>query len=155
MSELWQALQLWPVRAALVGGAAWLLIPQKYVAYATLQVAFAQDTPTGRSSYRNDFPIYLKTQVARIKSRDVLLKALARDEVRNLNVIRSYPDTLSVLTWLEEYLKVDYQDSNELLTVSLPGEEPEELVVIVGAITNSYLEIINSRENSLRRRVLP
>jgi succinoglycan biosynthesis transport protein ExoP len=145
------ALCLGLVTAGVVGATAWLLIPTKYVAYATLQVAFAQDTPTGRGSYRNDFPIYLKTQASRLKSRDVLLKALSRDEVRNLNVIRAYPDTLSVLTWLEEYLRVEFQDSMELLTVSLPGEEPEELVVIVSAITNAYLAIINDRENSLRK----
>lgn len=134
-----------------VAAALMYLMPTKYVAYATLQVAFAQDTPAAKSAYRNDFPIFLKTQAARIKSRDVLLKALSQEQVRNLAVIRSHPDTLSVLTWLEEYLKVDFQDSMELLTVSLPGESPEELAVVVNAITNSYLAILNDREHTLRR----
>jgi len=38
--------------------------------------------------------------------------------------IKKHPDTLSTLTWMEEYLKIEIQDNSELLTVSLTGDNP-------------------------------
>src|SRR5205823_2823624 len=123
----------------------------KYQAFSLLQVAANRTSLGWGGEGRNDFPTYLKTQAGRIKSRDVLMKALAQDQVRNLRLIKKQPDTLTTLTWLEENLKVDFQDSSELLTVSLLGEEPGELVIVVNALTKSYLSIIASQEKGQRK----
>lgn len=132
-------------------GAVWLLVPAKYQAFALLQVAANRTSLAWGGEGRNDFQTYMKTQAGRIKSREVLMKALGQDQVRNLRLIKKHSDTLSTLTWLEEYLKVDFQDGSELLTLSLVGEEPAELVVVVSALTKSYLNIIGNQEKAQRK----
>lgn len=131
--------------------ALWFLMPAKYQAFSLLQVAVNRASLGGINDGRNDFQTYMKTQAGRLKSRDVLMKALGQDQVRNLGLIKRQPDTLSTLTWIDENLKVDIQDQSELLTVSLTGEEPAELVILVNALTRSYLNIISTQENSERK----
>ncbi|MCI0638810.1 MAG: polysaccharide biosynthesis tyrosine autokinase [Gemmataceae bacterium] len=132
--------------------AVWLIMPAKFAAFSLLQVSANRTSlGWGIDGSRNDFVTYLKTQAARIKSRDVLVKALSQDAVRNLNLIKKHPDTLTTLTWLEENLKVDYQDGSELLTLSLADYDPAELTVVVNAITKSYLNILSSQEKTLRK----
>jgi capsular exopolysaccharide synthesis family protein len=128
-----------------------VVLPQKYLAFATVQVASFPEKAGGRS-YINDFMQQVKTNATRIKSRDVLVKALAKEKVRNLGIVTSHPSAFSVITWLEEYLKVDTQDNNELISVSLPGDDPEELVVLLDAITHSYLQIVNGKESGQRKK---
>src|SRR5262249_52459127 len=74
------------------------------------------------------------------------LGALKQDKVRNLQLIKHFPDTLSALTWLTDELKVDFQDGNELLTLTVSGDDPEELVVLANGLMNSYLNIVNGKE---------
>ncbi|MFO0964510.1 MAG: polysaccharide biosynthesis tyrosine autokinase [Gemmataceae bacterium] len=104
-----------------------------------------------RADTRADFATYLKTQAARIKSRDVLMKAMNTDAVRNLRLVQKHPDTLSALTWLEENMKIEVQDGSELMEVGVFGEDPDELVVLVNALTKSYLSIIGSYEKSVKK----
>lgn len=131
--------------------ALWLLLPAKYQAFSLLQVSANRTSLGWGGEGRNDFPTYMKTQAGRIKSRDVLMKALNQDQVRSLRIIKNQSDTLTTLAWLEDNLKVDFQDGSELLTISLMGEEPGELVVIVNALTKSYLNIIGGQEKAVRK----
>jgi capsular exopolysaccharide synthesis family protein len=96
------------------------------------------------------FPIIMKTQAARIKNRDVLLRALNNEQVRNLQLVRKFPDTLSTITWLDKELKVDFQDGSEFLTVTLESEDPEEAVVLLDAVFQAYLSLVNGKEDSVR-----
>src|SRR5262249_36342869 len=131
--------------------ALWFLMPAKFLAFSLLQVARDRVSLGGQSDGRNDFQTYMKTQAGRLKNRDVVMKALSQDQVRNLWLVKRHPDTLSTLTWIDENLKVDIQDQSELLTVSLTGEEPAELVILVNALTRSYLNIISAQENAERK----
>ncbi len=135
--------------AVTVGAAAYLTMPQSYVAFATVQIAASPDI-IGKAGWRPDLNTVMKTQATRFKGRDILLKALGQEKVRNLNLVKRHPSTLGVLTWLEENLKIETQDNNELMSVSLSGDEPEELVVMVDALTGSYLSIINGKEQRER-----
>jgi capsular exopolysaccharide synthesis family protein len=152
----------WPLALALglllapaAGAGAWLLLSARYTAFAQLHLAAVPpsigpkgaDTPEGRS----EFATFQKTQAARIKSRLVLTPALARDEVKRLDVVRQQADPVA---WLEEEIKVEHQDGNEIMTVSLSGSSPSETVTIVDAVVKSYEEqIVNAERDRRNRRV--
>src|SRR4029077_12432418 len=95
--------------------------------------------------YRMDFPTIVKTEAARIKNRDVLLAALNNEQVRNLSMVRRFPDTLYTILWLEDELKVEIADGNEFINISLNGESPDEVVALVDAITKAYLFLVNGK----------
>src|SRR5205823_9928853 len=72
------------------------------------------------------------------------------DKVRNLGIMRRFPSAREAVTWLQEDLKVDTQEINEIMTITLPGDDAEELVVMVDALTHAYLSIINGKEQGQR-----
>jgi capsular exopolysaccharide synthesis family protein len=130
---------------------AWLLLPARFTAFALMQVSSKSGPLTDRHNNRDEFTIAMKTTAARLKSRDVLMRTLSQDQVRNLSLIKKHPDTLSTLTWMEEFLKIDIQDNSELLTVSLTGEEPNDLQVIVNNMVKSFMTITSTEEKTRRK----
>jgi capsular exopolysaccharide synthesis family protein len=141
--------------AGLVGAAAWVLLPARFTAFALLQVSSKQTTPlAGGTGTKEDFVIMQKTIAARLKSRDVLMRTLSQDQVRHLGLIKKHPDTLSTLTWLEEYLKIEIQDNSELLTVSLTGEDPNDLQVIVNNMVKAFMTITSTEDKTRRKERL-
>jgi capsular exopolysaccharide synthesis family protein len=148
----------WPlalVLCVLAGGgalaAAYFLVPAKYSVVASVQVASTNPDLASKTQWRAElFPTIMKTQAARIKNRDVLLRALNYDEVRNLPIVRQFSDTLSTISWLDKELKVDFQDGSEFLTVSLDSDSPEEAVVLLDGVVKAYLSLVNGKENDQR-----
>jgi len=132
--------------AGLVGGAAWMLLPIRYTAFALLQVSSKPNPLTERQNNREEFTLMQKTIAQRLKSREVLMRTLSQDPVRHLGLIKKHPDTLSTLTWMEEYLKIEIQDNSELLTVSLTGEDPGDLQVIVNNMVKSFMTIVSTED---------
>ena len=140
--------------AVIVGAAAFMLLPARFTAFALLQVSSKPGSFTGNTGNAQDFILVQKTIAARLKSREVLMRTLSQDQVRQLSTIKKHPDTLSTLTWMEEYLKIDIQDSSELLTVSLSGEEPDDLQVIVNNMVKSFMTIVaNEDKKRVRDRL--
>jgi capsular exopolysaccharide synthesis family protein len=137
--------------ALVVGVALLMLLPERYLAFATLEIAAVKEKIMRDPVNLNDLNMKLKTEAARFKGRDVLLKALKEDKVRNLSIIKRFPSVLGAITWLEENLKIDVQDNNQLMSVTLPGDAPEELVVLLDALKDAYLLIINGREAEQRK----
>ena len=134
--------------AGIVGTAAWILLPAHFTAFALLQVSSKPTQFGERIINREDFLIYMKTTAARLKSRDVLMRHLEPGSGAHLGLIKKFPDTLSTLTWMEEYLKIEIQDSSELLTVSLTGEDPNDLQTIVNHMVKSFMTIIGNEDKS-------
>src|SRR5262249_45250517 len=133
--------------AVVVGALLFVLLPQQYLAFATVQISASEEILGGAGRRRlMDLNVVMKTQAKPFTGRDVLLGALKQDKVRNLEIIKRHASPLSAITWLENEVKVETQDNNELMSVTLPGDEPEELVVMVDALTSSYLSIINGKE---------
>jgi capsular exopolysaccharide synthesis family protein len=137
--------------AAVVGVSAWILLPARYTAFALLQVSSKPNPLTDKTNNRDEFAIVMKTTAARLKSRDVLMRALSQEPVRHLTLIKRHPDTLSTLTWMEEYLKIDIQENSELLTVALTGDEPGDLQVIVNSMVKSFMTIVGTEEKTRRK----
>jgi capsular exopolysaccharide synthesis family protein len=149
------ALALGLLLAPAAAAGAWLLLSAKYTAFAQLHIASVPpwvvaknvDTPEGRS----EFATFQKTQKERIKGRLVLSTALARDDVKRLSIVQEQNDPIA---WLEDELKVEAPDGSEILTVSLAGSEPQELVTLVQAVVKSYEEqVVNAERERRRSRV--
>ncbi len=157
MSSYLQALRRRWIAAAALGGtlailaalAAWFLLSPKYIAFGKVRVAY--ETPrisTDASGGRGDFLTYLKTQSAFLMSRPVISAALKRDEVKRLN--------LEALTgkdpaqYIEEELKVEFQDNQELVTVTMSSGDPQVSLAIVKAIIESYMDEIVYAETQAR-----
>ena len=112
---------------------------QLYVSANAPKVMF--DTKEAKAEFGN----YLKSQMAMVRSRPVLKRALARSEVAALGILRMEEDPLE---WLEAKLQVDTAVSPEILRISLTGDQPEELAALVDAVTQVYLqEVVNKEHN--------
>ncbi|HEY7312729.1 MAG TPA: polysaccharide biosynthesis tyrosine autokinase [Gemmataceae bacterium] len=146
MSSYLQALRRRWVVAASLGGtlailaalAAWFLMSPKYIAFAKVRVAFEQPSFGNQAGGHGDFLTYLKTQANLIMSRPVVSSALKRDEIKRLN--------LEALTgkdpaqFIEDELKVEFQDNQELLTITLGANDPQVSQAIVKAVVDSYMD---------------
>jgi len=136
------------VPAALLASAiVWEMIPAKYESSAILKIqqyqqVVAFDDTKQRST---EFLTYRDTQKGFIKSRAVLTSALRNPKViecRTLSTI-AHP-----VEWLLTELNVDEQISPEFLKISLQGEYPEDLALIVNAVKDSYLnEVVYNERN--------
>src|SRR5262249_14161542 len=142
--------------AAGVTALAWVGLPRglpaTYLVRTTLHVSSrrpfllhaAQDGPP-------DFAAYQPTQAALITSRPGIIAALAEPRVSDRGLV---PRHASRVAWLEKAIKADYSIAPEILSISLSGENPDELVLLVNAIREAYLkEIVNREQNELTTRL--
>jgi capsular exopolysaccharide synthesis family protein len=136
--------------AGVLAAGAWFLLAAKYTAFANVYVAAAPPRLVGMpgsENLRNDFLTYQRFQANRIKSRIVLNAALDRDDVKALNLAAREPDPIP---WLEDELKVDYKEGSEIITVSMLGHDPRELITLVDAVTQCYVRDVVNVENQQR-----
>src|SRR5262249_46460841 len=71
--------------------------------------------------------------------------------VTNLSVLRDKPYPID---WLESEIKVDNSVAPEIMRISMDGDQPEDLSLIMKAVTKSYMrDVVNGeRDDRLRRR---
>jgi succinoglycan biosynthesis transport protein ExoP len=152
-TALWQSLRrrwrsglaLGLLAAAAAIAAIWFFLPPKYVAEARLQVAANRRMGMlTDQAFDSDYPIFHRTQANVIKSRGVLLQALKDPRVVELGTMGNFTAALS---WLDKNLKVDYLLGPETLRVTLSGDNPEEVALVLNAIVEAYLKEAADREN--------
>src|SRR5262245_54099497 len=146
MAAYLQALRRRWVTAAALGGtlaivaaaAAWFLLSPKYIAEGKVRVAFEQPGFNNAAGGRGDFLPYLTTQSGFITGRTVISSALRRDEVKRLNLdARTGKDPAQ---YIEDELKVEFQDNQELLTITLGANDPQVSQTLVKGVMDSYME---------------
>jgi capsular exopolysaccharide synthesis family protein len=146
------ALCLATVGAAGVAVAAWTLLSPRYTAFAQVRVAAIEpyvilpnrDTAEGRDV----FDTYKRFQASELKSRFVLNDALKKDEVKRLPMIQEQPEPIP---WLEDELKVETKEGQEIITLSMTGSDPDQLLVVVGGVFDSYMTGVVKREQDDKR----
>src|SRR5208282_3781343 len=123
------------VCASVAALATWFIMPApKYSSRALLYMASFQPNVLFRTSEDHaDNTTYQRTQTALIKGRFVLNAALRQPKVSDLSLVREQPDAAG---WLESDLKVE-TIGPELVRISLDGDRPDELTVIVNAVTQA------------------
>jgi capsular exopolysaccharide synthesis family protein len=98
-----------------------------------------------------DINSYRQLEAEMVKRRLVLteaLKKLRENQAPNLN---NQPDPL---VWLDKYLRVESRIGSEFIRVYLEGDNPEEMLAIINAVTGAYLEDLKGREKGMLTRKL-
>jgi capsular exopolysaccharide synthesis family protein len=132
---------------ALAATAAWFLRPAKYTTFALVKVASEQPQLLPQERVVNDQELYRQTQAALLKSPKVLKTALQQEKVLPLSLLREESD---VVGWLDSALTVETIRNTELLKVSLSGQDPNEVAVLVNAILQAYLQEVVNKEQRQR-----
>jgi hypothetical protein len=154
---------LWTAALALLGIAAavaitaWLaLATPPYSARSMLLVAatppkliFDTADRASASGPIPEFAMFQKTQVELIKSPRVLGQALSNPEVATLPSVLHRHDPVE---WLADELTFTFV--GELLYIELRGDDPQEVVKLVNAVTDAYMEeVVNADKRRREHRL--
>ncbi len=118
----------------------WLFpLSSQVVSYLQVEDQEAEDIFNDRPRAVNpkEFEIFQQTQLTLLKSQFVLMAALQRGDIRELNaVVSNRPDEL---TWLNDEIRVSFPGESKILMISYEGDEdPEEMKKIIDAIVDAY-----------------
>ncbi|QEG37275.1 GumC domain-containing protein [Bythopirellula goksoeyrii] len=133
------------VLAILVSAFLFWWLPQPFSVTAYMQV----DSNTSSMKFLNpeqrfsekEFEIFKETQLTLLKSQFVLMAALNRGDIRELNVVvKNRPDEL---TWLQDELQASFPGESKILMISYEGnEDPDEMKKIIDAVVEAYMNEI-------------
>ncbi len=137
--------------ACLAAAAAWLLLSPKYTAFSQFRVLSAQPVVLSGKDTRYDFPTYIRTLAAQLKSRPVIMQALKSDEVKRLNFESRVPDPA---LYLDEELKTEFNDQTEFLTLQMNSSDPAEAVAVIKAVSAAFMDQIVYAETRNRAQNL-
>jgi hypothetical protein len=144
------------ISLALLGGimvavAVWFYVPVKYTARAIIQISYRAPEIIGQGRADEDFTVFQRTTAALVKSPLVLNNALNDNKVQRLSILQKEKDPQE---WLESALQFDFTLSPELMRVSLSGDQPDELVILLNAIIEAFnKEVVGDETNQRRERV--
>ncbi|MCA9035350.1 MAG: AAA family ATPase [Planctomycetaceae bacterium] len=146
------ALTLGIPAALLVMALIWEMIPAAYESYALLKIQqFEQVLNFETKERQSEFLTYRDTQKALLKSRGVLTAALRNPEVSECRTLKKVEFPVD---WLAREIYIGEEVSPEFLRVSLEGEYPADLALIVNAVKDSYLnEVVYSERNERIERL--
>jgi capsular exopolysaccharide synthesis family protein len=159
-AALWQALRrrwllavsLGLLGAALAAGAIWFGLPAKYTAQALIHISprTQKGVFTGESEYQSseEFAAYLRSQATLVKSNAVLHAALLKPEVAGLAELGEHADPLD---WLQRDLQTDVTAGPEFVRVTLSGEHPQDVAVILNTVVKTYLTEATKKERELQK----
>ena len=145
------ALVLGIVAAGVAAALAWFLIPVNYTATAWLRIASTKPNIMFKVGGEDELLNDRRAVATLMTSRFVLSAALKKPGVSQCEYIRKEEDPL---TWLRENIRVSFPGNSEILQIALTGDDPSQLVTIVNAVKDAYMEEVVGvdRENHLRRK---
>ena len=127
------------ILAGVGAGLAWITYKPKYTAWAAIYLVPSKP-PLVQGAARGDElrskEDFQRTQVYMIKSRDVLKTVLKKDDVRDLTTIRKE----NPAEWLAAELQVGFVGGTDICRISLSGENPEEIALIVNTVKDVYID---------------
>jgi capsular exopolysaccharide synthesis family protein len=156
-ANLLKALQRRAVLATTMGvlcavsaaAAVWFLLPPaKRVAFVQMRLDSSLWSPIGQPREDPRFLVWRDNQIALIKNRMVLQRALNEPKVRGLALVQN---TLEQVEWLEKEVKVDFPIGTEIMRINLSGENPDELKILVDAIAEAYLAEYHDTDRRAKR----
>ncbi len=142
-------------------GLAWLTYAPKYTATFLMRME-SGDTrliPGNEDRQANREEEFRKTQSVMIKRREVLKPVTEKNEVKALTTIRKLKEKLNdPALWLEKELQAGFVSGTSIFRVSLSGEEPEDLQILVNEIANAFesqfLETTKKDKNAKHQAIL-
>lgn len=132
----------------------WLVIKPKYEVTASIHVApverhilFSDPTEDVAVNYHQ----YVGTEAASILSPVVVEAALNEPEVRTLPIV---VDSVDPVQTIQDRVDVKQRQGTEWLDVTMTGNRPEQMVLIVNAMIDAYLRRRNDQQRANDERTL-
>jgi len=100
-----------------------------------------------------DFAAFHQTQVALMKGRMVLNAALRNPKVLELN-LQAVTKSITPVEWLEKEIRVTTPEGLELPRITMSGDKPEQLKVLMQAVVDAYLKEVVNRQTIHRQERL-
>src|SRR5262245_13368218 len=100
-------------------------------------------SPFAGQDGRGDSAAHQRRQSALVRSRNVLQRALQKPGVAELPLLQGQSDPVG---WLEKELQVDLSSSPDLMRITLKGNPPEDLLVVLNAVREAYLLEATNRD---------
>jgi capsular exopolysaccharide synthesis family protein len=147
------ALGLGVLLSGAVAAAVWYLLEPRYTAVAQVHIDLVPpwlmyrniDTPADR----NEFVSFERWQATQMKNHYVLNAVRKHEEVAALEVMKKQPDQIA---FLEDEIKIDYKEGEELLGITMLSANPDEAKTIVKAVRDEYFEEIVKKERVSRAK---
>jgi capsular exopolysaccharide synthesis family protein len=134
--------------AAALGTAAWFLVPpSKHSVRTLLFVPPTRPYLVRTAENTVDLHTHQRNQVFLLTSRFVLNAALKDPKVGALSIVAAQPNPVE---WLEKEVQADFSVAPEVLRITMSGDKPEELVVLVDALRAAYVKEVVERETNQR-----
>jgi len=105
--------------------------------------ADGSSSPFATQEGRGDSAAQQRRQSALVRSRHVLQLALQKPGVAELPMVQGQSDPVG---WLEKELQVDFSSSPDLMRITLKGNPPEDLVTVLNAVREAYLQEASNRD---------
>ena len=133
------------------------LVGTRYTAYSVLHIAMeVQGGPIicPREPFvdRERFEIFKDSQQEQLLSRQVLMSALRKPEVKDIPIVREKTQFSDPVDWLAGKLSVSFPRQAEVMMVSLSLENPKEAKTLVNAVVDSYMNEVVSAENDHKKK---
>jgi Mrp family chromosome partitioning ATPase len=135
-----------------MGYAAWLLLPPKYESTALFRVSQVQKSvgSTGdMARNQGNFTTVVKTYAGLIKQEFVYRYALREYRLAELSTLKGQKDPQK---FLDEKLIVSSKEGSEIITLSMVGEDPEDVRKIVDAMVKAYQQEVIQKEKTEANR---
>jgi len=128
------------------GAAVWLAMPSGKHQVRSLVEMKPYVPVLGKAGNDNDFDAYKQNQMVLIKSRPLLTRVVGNPKVSRLAVISTSDDPIR---YLEEQIRLKWE-APQMLAVTINGDDPQALTVILEALLAAYLEETASDEIKAR-----
>ena len=139
------ALGLGMVLAGSVGAAIWFLLPPPKP-NAVAKLLMMPPTAKGILYEHPDPPLDRQTQVAVIRGSIVLSAALNSVDVNRLTILQGQDP----IEWLKKSIAVDFTEGNEIIRISLSGDDGEQVRVLVDAVAKAYEKEVSKASDKHR-----
>lgn len=148
------ALLVGAVMAFVLAAGVWMVMPSgKHQVRATLQFKSTLTNLLGGGNItipKDDFDVQVENHKKYMETKAFLDKVASRPEVAQLPVMEAAEDKASAIKNMLTFKRESY----EIVTLTLNGDEPEQMQVILTTLVNEYLSKDKEDESAQRTRTL-
>ncbi len=125
------------------------MLATKYHATVWLRVAKSRPSIFPGEKKESDVTNDRDAQPALMRSRLVLEVAIKRPGIAELTCLKNEETDDDKINWLMKNLEAGYLGSSEILQISITGRDPDELMKIVDAVRQAYMEAVVAKGREL------
>lgn len=150
----WWSVALGALVGAIALALAWVFVPPQNEVEAILELSRETTEMAGDrhqempkdvwESYKSTQATLVKTRLALMKSLDIKDKDTGRP-LQELPIIRAEWDPVG---WLQKKVRVWFPGDASIMVISMKGEDPQQMVKLINAVTETYIQEFTSTEKT-------